>query len=155
MQFWTDREPREKALIAIAVGLAFLLLVFQFLLKPLAAYPDEQKALYEQAELDLQRMRAGKIVLAGANPQIKDMLSVDQAQSMITSSAGAGGLTISRRQPNGEKGLTVWLERAESKLLYVWLDELTGKYNVGLVGANLNRNDDGTVRAQLTFEMGQ
>ena len=154
IKLWTERQPREKLLIGIAAGLVLLLIAAQFIVKPLSAYPGSQKRLLDQAQRDLTVMKEGKIALSGATPQIKESLESGEAQSMITNSAGQKGLTISRRQPNGDSGLTVWLERADSKLLYSWISGLTGRYSISLLGANLNRNDDGTVRAQLTFKMG-
>jgi general secretion pathway protein M len=151
---WTEREPREKVLIGVALGLVFVLLLGQFVIKPMMNYPVAQKRVLEQAERDLNVMRDGKLALMGAKPQVRQALEVNEAQSMITNSAGQNGLAITRRQPNGDTGLTVWLETVDSKLMYQWLDELTGKYEISVLGANLNRNDDGTVRAQLTFKIG-
>ena len=41
MKFWTEREPREKMLIGIALGLLALIFGTQFIVKPLMAYPDK------------------------------------------------------------------------------------------------------------------
>ena len=154
MKFWTEREPRERLLIAVALGLLALVIGLQFVLKPLMAYPDAQKLKLDQAERDLVVMKEGRVALSGPAPVEKQIINANQAQTMITNSAQDNGLTIARRQPNGDTGLTVWIEDAESKLLYRWLDDITSQYNVGLLGANVNRNDGGSVRAQLTFRLG-
>ncbi|NNC38123.1 MAG: type II secretion system protein M [Acidimicrobiales bacterium] len=154
MKFWTEREPREKILIGAALGLVALIIGSQFIVKPLMAYPDTQQVKLEQAERDLAEMKKGQVLLSGPTPVDKQIVNANQAQTMITNSAQQTGLVIARRQPNGETGLTVWIEDAESKLLYNWLDDVTGTYNVELLGANINRNDGGTVRAQLTFKLG-
>lgn len=154
MKFWTEREPREKVLIAVALGLLTLVLGLQLVVKPLMAFPQNQQLKLDQAERDLQEMKKGQIALSGPAPVDKQEINANQAQTMITNSAQQNGLTIARRQPNGETGLTVWIENAESKLLYNWLSDITGNYNIELLGANLNRNDGGTVRAQLTFKLG-
>ena len=154
MKFWTEREPREKVLIGTAAGLLALILGSQLILKPLMAYPKNQQLKLEQAERDLAQMKQGRIILAGPAPVDKQNINANQAQTMITASAQKNGLTIARRQPNGESGLTVWIENAESKLLYNWLDDITANYNIELLGANVNRNDGGSVRAQLTFRLG-
>jgi type II secretory pathway component PulM len=154
MKFWTERDPREKVLIAIALGLLTLVLGLQLVVKPLMAFPQSQQVKLDQVERDLEEMKKGQVVLAGPAPVEKQAINANQAQTMITNSAQQNGLTIARRQPNGETGLTVWIENGESKLLYNWLDDITGNYNIELLGANLNRNDGGTVRAQLTFKLG-
>ena len=154
MKFWTEREPREKILIGTALGLVALIVGSQFIIKPLMAYPDNQQVKLDQAERDLAEMKKGRIALSGPAPVDKQVINANQAQTMITNSAQQTGLEIARRQPNGETGLTVWIEDAESKLLYNWLDDITGSYNIELLGANINRNDGGTIRAQLTFKLG-
>lgn len=154
MKIWTDREPREKVLIGTALGLLALVIGLQFVVKPLMAFPDTQQVKLDQAQRDLVQMQKGRIALSGPAPVDKQMINANQAQTMITTSAQKNGLTIARRQPNGDSGLTVWIENAESKLLYNWLDDITGNYNIDLLGANVNRNDGGTVRAQLTFRLG-
>ena len=154
MKFWTDREPREKLLIGIALCLAAVVLCVQFVFKPLSTYPDQQKLKLEQAERDLSVMESGQAVLSGPAPIEKQSLAPNQAQLMITQSASTKGLQISRRQPNGETGLTVWLENADSRLFYSWVADLTETYDIELLSVNLGRNDDGTIRAQLTFKMG-
>ena len=154
MKFWTEREPREKLLIGVALGLLALIFGTQFIVKPLMAYPESQQAKLDQAERDLAQIKQGQAALSGPAPVDKQNINANQAQTMITQSAQRSGLTIARRQPNGQTGLTVWIENAESKKLYNWLDDVTGNYNIELLGANLNRNDGGTVRAQLTFKLG-
>ncbi len=154
MKFWTERDAREKLLIGIALGLAALVLGGQFILKPLLAYPGAQKTAYESSQSDLDIMRKGQAVLKGYKAVSKTLLSPSDAQSKVTKSAAAKGLVISRRQPNGETGLSLWFENAESTLFYNWIDELTSSYNITLLRANINRNDDGTIRAQITFKLG-
>ena len=154
IKLWTEREPREKLLIGVALGLAAILCLLQFAVKPLSAYPGEQKLKFEQAERDLDIMKKGQVALAGPAPETKQEINANQAQVMITQTASQSGLTITRRQPNGETGLTVWLENADSRTFYGWVSGLTGSYNVELLSANVGRNDDGTVRAQLTFRLG-
>lgn len=154
MKFWTERDPREKVLIGTALGLLALIFGSQFVIKPLITFPDNQQSKFEQAERDLAEMQKGQTALAGPAPVDVQKINANQAQTKITNSAQKNGLTIARRQPNGETGLTVWIENAESKLLYNWLDDITGNYNIELLGANLSRTDAGTVRAQVTFKLG-
>lgn len=154
INLWKERDSREKILIAIAGLLLAIVLGGQFILKPLLAYPGTQKSVYEKAQSDLEVMQAGQLVLQNQPLKVKMPLSVNDAQSKVTKSAAAAGLKIARRQPNGDSGLSLWFESAESTLFYGWVDELTSSYNITLLRANINRNDDGTIRAQITFKLG-
>ena len=154
INLWKERDSREKVLIAIAGLLLAIVLGGQFILKPLLAYPGAQKSAYEKAQSDLEIMQAGQLVLQNQPLKVKMPLSINDAQSKVTKSAAAAGLKIARRQPNGDSGLSLWFESAESTLFYGWMDDLTSSYNITLLRANINRNDDGTIRAQITFKLG-
>ena len=151
--FWAAREPRERVLIGIAAAMLGALLIWLFAVKPLLAYPGAQEKIAQKAERELQiaKSAAGKIGAA----QIGEMtiLAPDAAISMITSTAAEYNLRIARRQPAGENGWTVWLEDADSRMLYGWIEALTSRYNLGLVSANISRNSEPTLRAQLVFEV--
>lgn len=156
--FWENLAAREKALIGIAGALLVFVLGWQLALKPLLAYPDVQKTKMERARSDLEIMRKGQLTLKGQNitgaGSTKTSLSAADVQSKITKSAAAHGLLISRRQPNGDDGVSLWFEHAQSTQFYTWIEELTSTYDIILLRANLNRNENGTVRVQVTFKLG-
>lgn len=154
MSFWQNLAGREKVLVGIAGALFALVVGWFMILQPLMGYPGAQKRAYERAESNLEILRTGQAVLAGHTQTTKTTLSLTEAQFRITKSAADQGLSISRRQPNGEDGLSLWFESVESPRIYAWLESLTRDYNITLVRVNVNRNNDGTVRAQITFKMG-
>ncbi|PHR61347.1 MAG: hypothetical protein COA43_03075 [Robiginitomaculum sp.] len=158
MKFWDNFAKREKMLIVIAGGLSILFFGNQFLMKPLLAYPKTQKLERDAARADLEIMHKGKVVLSEEN--LNDdgnevqHLSAAEMQSEITRSALKHGLVIARRQPNGDSGLSIWLETAPSTSVYEWINALTSTYDVELLRVNINKNDNGSVRLQITFKAG-
>jgi len=156
---WKNRSGREKALVVVATGLLGFFLLWQFAFKPLVNWPKAQERALKQAELDLQIMQRGQLALQvqsldSTNATITVLVPSD-FQTTITKLAQDKGLTISRRQPGGEGELTLWLENTTSTAFYGWVDDLTNSYNVSLVRAQLNRNDNANIRAQVTFVLGE
>ena len=156
LNIWRERSGREKALIAVALGLLALLAIWLLLLKPVTEFPAKQTRALAQAELDLKIMQKGRrIIQSQANSSIAPVakLTVDQFQSTITKAAKVHGLLITRRQPKGLEELTLWLDSVDGKSFYAWVDELTGGYNITLSKAQVYRNDDNSVRVLVTFEL--
>jgi len=159
IELWKNRSGRERLLIAVAGTLLGIFILWQFAYKPLANWPKAQERALQQAELDLKIMQKGQLVLQAQSVSIQDLditvlASVD-FQTTITSIAKDKGLTISRRQPGRNRELTVWLENTKTTAFYAWVDDLTKGYNISLLRAQLNRNDDASVRAQATFVLGE
>ncbi len=155
IKFWQNSSAREKTLLAIAAGLVGIFFLWQFIYKPLVSWPKAQEAALKQAELDLKIMQKGRLLLqsrpgGGDKPAVTRLAAAD-FQTTITRLAKQQGLVISRRQPAGDNELTLWLETAKATAFYAWVDDLTGKYNISLTRVQLNRNDDTSIRAQVTF----
>ncbi len=155
IKLWENRNSREKILLTIASVLLGIFLLWQFAYKPLVNWPKAQERALEQAELDLKIMQKGYLILqaqsADSNELEITLLAPTNFQTTITRIAKEHGLTISRRQPGANNELTLWLENARSPAFYAWVDDLTKGYNIKLARAQLNRNDDASVRAQVTF----
>ena len=56
-QLWLDRNARERRLLAVAGGLLALLLLWQFVLKPVADYRANARLAYERAQERLVAMQ--------------------------------------------------------------------------------------------------
>lgn len=153
-RWWTDREPREKVLIGIALALAGILIGWKSVLKPVLSFPKDQKFVYEKFLYDLQAMREAQQLIAATRPNTRAQLDASQLQSVVTKMAEAGGLSISRRQPGSDGALTLWLEDIDSRQFYGWITSLTGEYDVALTHVTLSRNGDGTIQVQLSFQPG-
>ena len=154
-QYWAHLGEREKLLISMALGLVFLLLAWQFIAKPIANFPGNQKQAFETAQSDLKFMRASEPILAMPIAEPKINIAAGELQSIVTKIALSKDLPISRRQPKGDDELTLWLEDVLSVNFYDWALELTKNYNIVLQRVSINRNDDGTIRAQIDFSRGR
>ena len=154
IKYWINLSKREKQLVSIALAISTVFLLWQFALKPLLAYPAKQQKIYQKTQSNLRIMQDGQSVLANIAPVEKSKLPVSDIFAQVTKSAGEHGLIISRRQPNGNTGISLWFAKVQAPQFYHWLDDLTKKHDVTILRASINRNDGGTIQAQITFKLG-
>ena len=153
-KYWANLSGREKGLVSIAAAILLVLMLGQFIIKPLVKFGPQQQKLYQKAQANLEIMRSGQAVLSGTPVASKSNLQAARLMVEVTKTAAQNGLEISRRQPNGDTGISLWFEKAQSPKFYQWLDELTTQHNVTLLRANINRNNDGTIQVQVTLKLG-
>ena len=155
MKYWTIRTPREKLLMTIALSLIGVLFMWQYILKPISSFPKSQKQAFEKAQSDISFMRSSETILKRPKSVSKIQVAPGQLQMIITRTAALKNLPISRRQPNGDDKLTIWLEKVISVDVFSWVRTLTEDYYITLERINITRDNDGTIRVQATFVSGQ
>lgn len=141
-------QPRERALIFLAVVLGGLFLIWQFLISPALAYSAEAERSLESAARDQAIVRAGLPALAiqnGASGKSKF------DQNAAVQSARRANVSIKRVQPAPNDALQIWLDTAPAASVYTFINELEGGYNISIQRAQISREDGGTVTAQFTF----
>ncbi len=153
-KYWSNLNEREKLLVSVATLLVLLIFSWQFLIKPISSFGPSQQKQYAKSLADLEIMQKGISTLSAVPTTRKSNLPVTKLMTEVTRSAGQNGLMITRRQPNGETGISLWFEQAPSPKFYRWLDELTSAHHVTLMRASINRNNDGTIQAQVTLKLG-
>ena len=151
-QWWSDRQPRERTLLGGVGVLVLLFVVFQFLLMPLADYRASARDQHEAALAMLQEVEAGARTIhalqaaAGERPE-------GAARTVVATTATELGLAITRLQPLESNELDVWLDDVASPLLYAWVGRLQER-GIPVTRAVIQKNDDATVSAQITFAGG-
>lgn len=153
--YWQSREPREKVLILIALSLLLALLLWQFVLRPLHVYPAEQYAATQRAQRTLAAIET--INISAPKDTLSDTVqySAEDARAFITQSALKDGLRITRRQPDGDVAMTVWLDQADPRGFYSWIRAVTQGTNIEVQTVNLSRNSDIGLRTQILFSFGE
>ncbi len=151
-EWWSDRQPRERTLIAGVGALMLMFAVFQFLILPLAAYRASARAEHEAALAMLQEVEAGARTVqtvraaAGERPE-------GAARTIVAATATELGLAITRLQPLESSELDVWLDDVASPLLFAWVGRLQER-GIPVTRAVIQKNDGATVSAQITFAGG-
>ena len=151
--WWLDRSSREQIALGAGAVIVTLFILFQFGLKPLVDYRrgaqadyDGALALLTQIETDAQQIQT----LQATNAPRTTM----PARTAVSMVAGEQGLSLTRLQPLENGDLDIWLEDVTSPALFKWLAALSERHGISVVRAAVQRNDNGTVRAQITLTRG-
>lgn len=148
MNFLTDRSPREQALIAIAGGLIFFFLVWQFLVSPILKMGPSAEQTRAMAINDYQIVAKGL-----PSTQTNATRKLPFSRNTLIQEAQAVGIKISRVQPQGQGAIKVWFEDVVATDIFTFLSDMTGRYNTSITNAQVNRRDGGTISAQFTLSL--
>ncbi len=155
-QWWLERSLREQALLAGLGTLAGMFLIYQFAFKPIVDFRTEAMANYQAASVYVReaQMFANRIV---AVEERSGGVPTENAQPLrvaANSTAQELGLTIARVQPTANDGLDLWFDSAEAASLFKWVERLNQDQRAIVTRAYIQRNDDLSVRAQITLSRG-
>ncbi|GAB4542013.1 MAG: hypothetical protein Tsb0010_19220 [Parvularculaceae bacterium] len=145
-----QRPPRERMLVLLAGGLALLLAGYYLALAPLLAFRADARADYAYAVKTLTEVEQG-VRRARPAPAAAGGAGVDLTR-VINATAREHALAIIRMEPDSDGGARVWLDRADARALFAWLDALDAQYGLRATSAAIERNDDeATVSARIIF----
>jgi general secretion pathway protein M len=155
-EWFLGLEQREQKLIGGGAIILLLLLLYSIIWEPIAsAYTELGDSVRQQQETlawmqqaaaqvkTLQRSRGGSAGgLAG-----RSLLAV------VDQSARSGGLgnAIKRIEPDGSKGVKVWLEGAAFDPMILWLGKLVKSFRIEPSMITLEPIGGGRVNARLTL----
>lgn len=152
MQWWFERQPRERLLLGTVGALVVVLALIQFALLPLLSYRAAARDQHATALALLQEIEAGARTIQ-AQRAIQAKRPDGSMRTLVAAAASDIGLSITRLQPVENTGLDVWLDNVGAQLMYAWIARLQDQ-GVPVVRAVIQRTDDATVSAQITFAVG-
>jgi general secretion pathway protein M len=149
-------EARERMLVSAGSALLVLLLLYLMIWEPVASRYTGLRADVEAQQQNLAWMQqaaaqinALKRSAAGGAQGLggRSLLAV------VDQSARSGGLAgaIKRIEPDGSKGVKVWLEGAVFDAMIIWLGQLNKAYRIEPSMITLEPVGDGRVNARLTL----
>lgn len=148
-QWWSDRLPRERALLLSVAVLTCAFGMFQFLLMPLVNYRASARDQHEAALAMLEEVETGARTVqalrttAGERPE-------GAMRTVVAATATELGLPITRLQPLENTDLDVWLDNVSSPLLYAWIGRLHER-GIPVSRAVVQKSGGNAVSAQITF----
>ena len=149
-------EARERLLVGAGGVLLLWLLLYLMIWEPIA---DEYTGLQESVEAQQQTLvwmqqAAGEIrALQRSAAGSAKGLGGRSLLAVVDQSARAGGLAdaIKRIEPDGSKGVKVWLEGAAFDPMILWLGQLSKSYRIEPSIITLEPIGNGRVNARLTL----
>lgn len=149
-------EPRERLVLGAGAAVLALVLVYALIWDPLAGrYRQLQERVASQQETLIWMQQAAIRIkaLRGAAPGGGRGLGGRSLMAVVDQSARAGGLadSIKRIEPDGTKGVKVWLEGAAFDPMVIWLGDLARNYGVEAGSLSIEPQGAGRVNARLTL----
>ena len=137
--WWTSLTQREQILISVAGILAILFLTFQFIIRPSWQTKERSERAYDNVLEDWKAVQSA----AGKGTTTQNFSTGGQPlQSVVTNTADAYSLTITRLLPDESNNLSVWMDSVDSQSLYSWLKELETNHGIRVQQASVRQDTD-------------
>ncbi len=150
--WWENLSDRERWLVAGGAAIALLLLMFQFVIKPVADWRQEADMRADNARrgYELVTNAAATGALEAADQQADNSIPLRQA---LTQTAAAASIELVRVGREADGQIEVQPAPVGGDKLFRWLGQLHDDYGVTIAFADVSRADDGMLNAQvLVFE---
>jgi len=147
--FWEKLSPRERVFVMAGGAIVGLLVLLQLIVAPAIGWREAMKAKRAGAE-DLYRLVASASANAGGAAASAGADLSTPIINVVTDTAAAGGVEISFRNARPDGGVDATIA-ADPEKLFDWLRTIESRYGVTVAAADIAREKDGRVRAQLTL----
>lgn len=147
--FWEKLAPRERLFVMAGGAIAALLILVQIIIAPAVGWRRSMAEKRSGAE-DLYRLVSSASVNAGGAALSAGADLTTPIINVVTDTAAAGGIEISFRNARPDGGVDATIA-ADAEKLFDWLRMLESRYGVSVAAADIARDKDGGVRAQLTL----
>ncbi len=149
--WWNDLSSRERMLLAVLGALMAAFLLLQFTWAPLTDWRESETIRAEQARDGFELVATAAAQGQGnaaAGPS--NQVALRQA---LTQSAANVGIELIRVGAAVNGQIEIQPADISGDALFQWISMLQTEYGVNVAFADISRNDDGLVKAQvLVFE---
>jgi len=152
--FWLGLSERERVLIYVGAGILVSLLIYVFVINPLAdkkqaslrALEAERAIYYRVLDMAQISKNNGVTVQAGAS-------RTAPTREAVTEASRKTGIAISRIQPSRDGDISFWIDTAKTGEMFDWLLLLEQEYGRQAKKVSLQKNaGEETLRGQFEFE---
>jgi type II secretory pathway component PulM len=155
--WWELREQRERLLIILAALLALIVLIQQFLIRPLLSAQVEARTFHQRAAEALDTVAADVQAIEAARQSRptgvlpRQVLTGDALRTALTALAAQRGLEISRLQTTPDGGFSINMENADPQQFFEWLAEAEAVFGAETQSASITKATNGRVRITIDF----
>ncbi len=148
-------ELRERRLVAAGGGILLLLVLYLMIWEPIASgYSDLQDNVQQQQQtLAWMQQAAVQIKAMQGSRGSSHGLGGRSLLAVVDQAARSGGLgnAIKRIEPDGNKGVKVWLEGAAFDPMILWLGKMVKSFHIEPSIITIEPIGGGRVNARLTL----
>lgn len=155
--YWNGLNARERMLIGLALVLTLVIGGYQFVYKPITAWKASAERAYQRQALETHQTLEGLARLQLAEQEAKQgqTNSRESLELLLSRTAAVRGLDITRLDPAGQNGRTVWFDRVAPDLVSIWVYELENVHGLEVTSLDLRRQADaGMLRGNITVRKG-
>jgi general secretion pathway protein M len=154
-KLWARYEaaaPREQLAVLILGGFVLVVMVLLLVVLPLHRFNSDAIANYHAQQDTLAWMQSNRAQI-GASNSGNARKPGDSVLTLANQSARTLGLSFKRYEPNGERGVNLWLEQVPFDQVIKWLDALERDYGVIAVDFSASRrNETGLVDVRIVLQ---
>lgn len=153
-KLWTRYEaaaPREQLAVRVLGGFAVAIILLLMVILPLHHFNSDAIANYRAQQETLAWMQNNRAQVAASTNNARK--PGDSVLTVANQTARTLGLSFKRYEPNGERGVNLWLEQVPFDQVIKWLDALERDYGVIAVDFSASRrNETGLVDVRLVLQ---
>lgn len=155
--WWTGLAPRERLLIAVAGVLLALVIVWQFIIVPVRRAHSDATAQLQTSNQMLSRLQEEYMQLRAVGgletvqPE-RQGVSAEAFKTSVTRAATDKGLSIARLQGGDGSNVGLVFERADPRLVFLWLEEVETRLGGQVIRLTMEQVDAGLVRVSVDIE---
>ncbi|MGB0907117.1 MAG: type II secretion system protein GspM [Maricaulaceae bacterium] len=143
----SNRSPRERYLILIAIALAGVFMLWQFLLRPAFTMRADVNTRYNSAVRDHDIVSRAVPYLGTTGRANREAFN----RAVLINMAAAQNVTIARLQPGNEQSLQAWFEQNSAPEILAFLNAVEVRYDVEIERVQMQRRANNLISAQVTF----
>ncbi|MBR9835535.1 MAG: type II secretion system protein M [Alphaproteobacteria bacterium] len=155
--WWGGLAQRERLLISIAGILLGLVIIWQFIFVPARrAHGDAVLQLQTSSQM-LSRLQEEYMELRAVGgldtvPTERQTVTAEAFKTSVTRAATDKGLSITRLQGGDGSNVGLVFERADPRLVFVWLEEVESRLGGQVTRLTMEQVDAGAVRVSVDIE---
>jgi len=146
--WWTQRSEREQRLLALMLGLLFIVLAWLLVIRPLTAALEAARLRHGEAVLALAEAKARAAPLPGRAARAPPALPIDSLISRTAAEAGFTGARVGQ----GPVRASVTLDSARPQAYFAWIAALESQ-GLEVERLQARANPDRTVTAETVLRI--
>ena len=155
--WWAGLASRERQLILLAVGLTVMVVFWQFVLNPTLNARDKARIAWSEADARLAQLQEAYIAKRARGDNLSMQMPGTEyrgnAFKMAVSRAATDqGLVISRLQGSGDDSFGLVFEKADPRLIFLWLEHVETRLGGQIRRLTLEQAGRGEVRARVDIQ---
>lgn len=158
MDVWTSRTPREQVLLLVMAVLVLCVGLSQFLVQPVLEQRRDSRAALARSQALLAAVNEATLQQrANPAPRADEGGAAGQpVRSVVTATARAMNVAITRVQPQGDDSVVLWIDAVETEALFRWISLMDTRHHLSVDQIQINSADrKGLVTARIVVAGGQ